>query len=424
MGSSFNDTIVGDAQSNMLRGGNGDDTIDGGDGLDWADYAEATGAGVNVVLKPNGLGFGTAMARLVDPVNNSTVKGSTGIDTLISIERVRGSNFDDYIQGDDNDNVIRGLGGNNTIDGGGGFDFVDYAQASAGVNVDLANAATGITVTHRHGQNTFTDQVKNVEGVIGSAFSDTITGGAGGNEFISLGGNDSYDGRDGVDKVNYQYAAARMDINLATGNTSGWTSDRLDNIENVRGTEFNDLIIGNAADNDIIGGLGSDTIVGGGGNDTIDLVALGTAFGTGPGSTVKMQSLSEGTDTVLHFTANHPGHGGDLIDLSGITGFGAQGTRVQELYGRPLESANFEDANVFIFGDTPLTRQDVSAAVAKDSDVTASQGYLIFRDAANNNQTTIFHSSDLAGGGAGALTALLVLDNVSPTGLHASNLIL
>ncbi len=416
MGSAFNDTITGNAHENMLRGSAGDDTIDGGLGNDWADYANAAtstvAGGTSLVIN---LATGTASG------------GNIGIDTLISIERVRGSNLNDTITGTASDNVIRALAGNNAIDGAGGFDVIDYVQASAGVTVNMSNTdvVTGaFTVTASFaGGLTGTDVVKNVEGVQGSRFNDSITGDAGDNRFNSFGGNDTYFGGAGNDLVNYQFATTGMQVNLSTGTASGYTADSLTDIESVRGSEYNDSIVGSSANNTIVGGLGSDTINGGAGNDTIDLTAFNTSGqGTPQGSLVKIDSLLDGTDTILNFTFNDPSWGGDRIDLSGIANLGNT-ANVAQFYGSGTQDASaYQGKNVIIFEDVAMTQQEAVARVTGNSNV-VDQGFLIFKDAGNNNQATIFHSSNMMSDAS--LQAVVVLaGDVNLNMLHQPNLIL
>ena len=165
-GSAFNDTLGGDANDNVL---------DGGDGNDTASYAAATGA-VTVDLTQQDAPQDT---------------GSAGFDTLTSIENLTGSNFDDTLTGNSNDNILSGGGGNDTLiggdgndtlDGGTGTDTVSYADASDAVTVSLA--LTTPQVTGGAG----TDTLANIENLTGSAFDDTVAGNAG---CRGLDGNDT-----------------------------------------------------------------------------------------------------------------------------------------------------------------------------------------------------------------------------------------
>ena len=108
-------TIIGDANDNKLEGLAGDDTLvglagndilDGGAGIDTVSYATATN-GVDVDL--TGLG-------------GSATDGDGGVDTLISIENVIGSNAADEINGNSNNNILEGLAGDDELVGGEGDD--------------------------------------------------------------------------------------------------------------------------------------------------------------------------------------------------------------------------------------------------------------------------------------------------------------
>jgi len=263
-GSTGNDTLGGDQWDDIIRGGDGfdtlqgspgNDTLDGGNpatvgGQDYADYRGAPGP-VTVNLQA-----GTA------------VTGAWGNDTLISIEGVLGSAFDDSIVGSDNTAIetevfVGGLG-NDTIDGGAGFDIAHYDwDNSSAVNVNLSTGtATGAGIG--------TDTLIRIEGVIGSSVADTLTGGSGDDWFRPQRGNDTVDGGAGNDRVNYDRASGPVTVNLTTGTSSGPDGvDTLLNIENLRGSAHGDTLTGNAGANDIQGRDGNDTISGLGGNDSL-----------------------------------------------------------------------------------------------------------------------------------------------------------
>ena len=100
----FNDTLIGDANNNELRGGSGADVLNGGGGFDFAGYQNA---GVGVI------------ASLANPASNT---GDAAGDTYISIEGLRGSDFDDTLIGDANDNTLEGGAGADVLSGGAGND--------------------------------------------------------------------------------------------------------------------------------------------------------------------------------------------------------------------------------------------------------------------------------------------------------------
>jgi Ca2+-binding RTX toxin-like protein len=166
-GGAGNDSLYGGAGNDTLSGGTGDDSLDGGAGTDTATYADAASA-VNVSL------------MMLGPQNTL----GAGTDTLVNIENLTGSAFND---------TLEGSAGNNAMDGGTGTNTVSYADATAAVSVSLALTSA---------QNTLgagTDTLKNFTGLIGSAFDDVLTGGTK-NDTISGGaGNDTITGGKGGD---------------------------------------------------------------------------------------------------------------------------------------------------------------------------------------------------------------------------------
>ncbi|MCP4074541.1 MAG: hypothetical protein GY742_22905, partial [Hyphomicrobiales bacterium] len=105
-GNSLNNILIGSEGDNVLNGGAGDDDLQGGDGTDTATYANAA-SGVTVYLQYTGRDVG----------------GGQGVDTLVSIENLTGSAYDDRLIGDANDNVLTGGDGKDVMKGKGGTDI-------------------------------------------------------------------------------------------------------------------------------------------------------------------------------------------------------------------------------------------------------------------------------------------------------------
>jgi Ca2+-binding RTX toxin-like protein len=103
-GSAFNDKLLGGAGNDVLIGGLGVNTLDGGAGSNTASYATA-GAAVAVALKAG-----------------AQKTGGAGTDTLVHIESLIGSKFNDTLTGDAHANKLTGGAGNDTLVGGGGND--------------------------------------------------------------------------------------------------------------------------------------------------------------------------------------------------------------------------------------------------------------------------------------------------------------
>ncbi|MBX9659126.1 MAG: hypothetical protein K2X00_11215, partial [Nitrospiraceae bacterium] len=247
LGSSFNDTLNGSNGNNVLDGGDGGaDQINGNGGSDTVSYASSSRR-VTIDL--------TARSTW-DDVNN---------DSLSSIENAIGSSFNDTLIGDSTDNVLDGGdGGSDAIDGKAGSDTVSYATSSRAVTIDFYNSLTW------DGANN--DRLFNIENAIGSAGNDTFLGNSLDNVLDGgSGGRDIIDGQGGIDTVSYAQSSQGIFVDLA--NSLGRDDRDVDtilNIENIRGSSFNDVLYGNDADNLIDGGSGgADLIFGGGGRDTV-----------------------------------------------------------------------------------------------------------------------------------------------------------
>lgn len=280
-GSPFNDTITGSSALifEQIEGREGNDTLDGGvitDGLNGDNsnrvtYQNATGAGVTVDFIA-----GTAVGA---------AGSNAGSNTLVNFNQARGSNFADTLLGSNRTDVneaFEGRSGNDSIDGRGGFDIISYISANGGVTVNLVTGTGG-------GADAGSDVFVNIEGVLGSAFNDSITGGNAANgTVVGLGdglrelfrgaaGNDTIDGGQGYDEASYSNSIAGIVAKLNDG-FDGTVSDGfggtdiLRSIKGVRGSQFNDALTGSdtAAFESFEGLNGDDTIDGLGGTDRVD----------------------------------------------------------------------------------------------------------------------------------------------------------
>ena len=156
-GNALANAIQGNDGDNILAGLGGADAIDGGLGNNTLNYAAST-AGVAVSLQAHTASGGDA----------------TG-DTFVNIQNLIGSGKNDILEGD---------GNNNTLNGGAGIDTISYANASAGVTVNLATTSAQNTV------GAGTDTLSAFENVTGSNFADNLTGTTGANVFAGGTGDD------------------------------------------------------------------------------------------------------------------------------------------------------------------------------------------------------------------------------------------
>ncbi|MFQ1700784.1 hypothetical protein ACJ5NV_09320 [Loktanella agnita] len=235
-GDAGNDELNGNDGDDFLRGGLGADIIDGGDGNDFAVYDESNGA-VTIDLRAN-----TASG------------GSAAGDTLINIESVILSEFDDIAYGSDGNNQLHGGSGNDYLDGDAGNDLI-----KGGVGDDKIFGGTGV---------------------------DFLYGGAGDDRIRNDKVDGLMDGGAGLDILDLSRHRANLEIDLEAGTLegsgqmitatnfehviSGHGADHItgtDAADELHGQNGNDVIYGYGGDDSIWGGQDNDKLYGGDGND-------------------------------------------------------------------------------------------------------------------------------------------------------------
>lgn len=291
IGTAFGDVLSGDAGDNRLTGGLGADQLNGGAGADVADYTAEFGA-VNVNLA-TGVGVWNAAHG----------------DSLTGIESVIGTAYGDVLTGDAGDNRLWGGAGANQLNGGGGADLLegggdddrliggvgadqllgwggadwlwggdgadqlngsfgsdtaDYSADFGGVNVNLANGVGLWNAAHG-------DTLIGIENLVGTTYGDVLTGDTADNRLAGGLGADQLNGGAGRDTADYSADYGAVEVNLinAIGLWNAAHGDVLTGIENVTGTAWGDVLIGDAADNRLDGQAGADQLDGGTGNDEL-----------------------------------------------------------------------------------------------------------------------------------------------------------
>lgn len=195
-GTNGDDVICARGGDDRVLPSGGTDVVIGGLGMDKIDFRERK-TGVAVDLR-------------------QTHIGDT---TLLGIESVLGTAYDDVIFGNDSRNMLAGYGGNDALIGRGGDDTLN-----AGDGDDVLRPGLG---------------------------SDDLNGG------------------DGRDTASFIDALERVRVNLGDGFAFGSGQDILLRIEKVIGSPFDDFVVGDNGRNVLRGGDGEDTLDGLAGPDDV-----------------------------------------------------------------------------------------------------------------------------------------------------------
>ncbi|OYU11078.1 MAG: hypothetical protein CFE38_13950 [Comamonadaceae bacterium PBBC1] len=324
-GDGGNDTIEGATGNDFLHGGLGDDRITDseGDDLIWGDEGNDTivaGAGIDQVFGDEGddVMYGGLGADVMDGgTGNDIIYGDNGaITTRVfngSTIQVMDSNGDaDIINGGDGDDTIYGGGGvdaidggegndmiyggvgadnligwtgddtfmmdaddfgfANILDGGDGFDTVNYSASMGngvgtganrqGININLSNlgpaVVPGVALAPQ-----IADAYLSVEGVVGTAYNDTLTGGAS----VAAGTGLLLDAL-GL-PINFGTVLAPVFLPMDFVLDGGAGNDL------INGGDGNDMLMGGTGNDTMVGGLGDDTYFVNAAGDVVTELALG-----------------------------------------------------------------------------------------------------------------------------------------------------
>ncbi|MDO6965832.1 calcium-binding protein [Rhizobium alvei] len=192
----------------------------------WADLPEDHDTTVDV----DGSRFWKPYRDLVIGSNNANVlKTGAGNDFLYGLKA------DDTLVGGNGNDYLVGGRGSDELFGGDGYDIASYKMASEGIVARLDKPA-------ENGGEAAGDTYRSIEGLVGSAFADTLfgnarsnilQGGDGNDQFVSRSGNDRLDGGHGFDRAFYAYgySAYVFDQDANTIRLLGGGTDHLENIE-------------------------------------------------------------------------------------------------------------------------------------------------------------------------------------------------
>ncbi|MDR6742371.1 hypothetical protein J2X56_004399 [Herbaspirillum sp. 1173] len=282
---------------------------------------------------------------------------------------VYGSNANDVIYGGTGNDVLIGGTGNTFFEGGAGADQIVGGVNSTGTNVNTASYAgssAGVTVNLVTGTGTGGDaqgdQLSNIQNLRGSAFSDTFVANAAVNRLDG--------GSGGSDTVSYASSNSAVTVNLVTGTgTGGYAQgDTYTHIQNVIGSDYNDIFIASGEANRFDGGSGSNAVsyassnagvnvnlqsgVGSGGaaaGDTYVRIqnVIGTAFNdtfVGSADANSFDGGSGGSDTVS-YAGSTAG-----VSINFVSGRGTGGYAEGDTYNHIQNAVGSAFDDVFIAG--------------------------------------------------------------------------
>jgi hypothetical protein len=417
-GNELDNILEGQAGNDLFFATVGNDTITGGTGSDTVDYSNL-GAAITVkptgfIEKDGGLlgvdkvsaeeiignadyinvidaSSSTTASLDVDLFNNSLKVLGTSVGDLAfevqNFSNVIGSQVADIIKGNSGNNNLRGEGGNDTLTGGAGSDTLNGGTGTDTASYLTSNSAVTVNLTTgiASGGDATGDSFISIENATGSAFNDNLTGnnlnnilnggagndnlngGAGndsvfgdiGNDVLTGGlGSDTLDGGAGIDTASYATATAAVAVNLATGNGSlgEANGDHLIAIENVTGSNYNDILTGNTANNTLTGNNGNDTLNGDAGNDILlggsgnDVLIGGLGNDTLTGGVgvdiFRFNSINQGIDRITDFSVID-----DTIAVLG-SGFGGLTVGTLSTSAFVIGSAATNFSQRFIYNNT------------------------------------------------------------------------
>ncbi|MEF8756313.1 MAG: calcium-binding protein [Accumulibacter sp.] len=328
--------LTGNDLDNLLYAGSGNNLLDGAGGNDTVSYLYSASSGVSVSLA----------------IAGAQATGGSGSDTLIAIENLSGSTYDDNLTGDGNANRLSGEQGNDFLNGGAGNDTLDGGSGNdtlwGGTGADsliggdgsdsyyVDNAGDSVTETNANPASGGTDKVfsnlgaytlgAHIEnGRILATGAANLTGNTLDNVLEAGTGNNLLNGAGGNDTVSYLYAVSGSGVSVslaiaAAQATGGSGSDTLAGIENLSGSTYDDTLTGDGNANRLSGAQGNDFLNGGAGNDTLDGGAGSDRLwgGTGADSLVggdgsDFYYLDDAGDSVSETNANPATGGTDQV---------------------------------------------------------------------------------------------------------------
>jgi len=358
-GESGDDQLYGEAGSDRLFGGTGNDTLEGGTGNDYLEgganndnlYGGSEAdtlygqAGIDYLEGNAGNDFldgGSEADRLYGGSGYDTLYGQSGNDVLYGEsedDELYGGTGNDYLQGDGGDDTLyggadqdslygnqgndfmAGESGNDFLMGESGYDFID-----GGSDIDMVSYITspnGVVVNIDENQPYWNDREANA------------------NASISDINPEHY----------YTDLESNFDIAPGTALDGFGTIDQLRNLENITGSQWDDVLIGNDQNNLILGLAGNDLLIGNAGNDLF--------YGGNGIDTVSYRRSAGGVYASLEENQAYSADGSDrLLDIENLVGSAYDDTLMGNSLANILTGGDGNDqiagqaGNDILYGET------------------------------------------------------------------------
>lgn len=339
--------LIGSHDDDLIRDGSGDDHLDGFNGDDrfylqgGNDVVQGGSGSDQVELQ----GFISEYHVIQDDLGRIILDGGSkyGVKTLVNVEQIRDASGTTY--------QVTGNGlvaaatvvafGTNASQGSAGSVWADYIMQEYGIDAlthdadlsddqvdhllkgDLGDTLDNIAPeTSAAGRYSFWDKLFMRNGGEGN---DDLSGNWGDNTFNPGAGSDSMNGSLGNDTVTYYTSDSGVSLNLAsgTGTAGDAEGDSYRSIENVIGSNYNDMIKGDNGDNRLEGKDGADRLIGGNGDDELlggagdDLLKAGKGndiLTGGYGNDTFFFDVSKDGDNIITDFQD-----GDVIMLDGVS---------------------------------------------------------------------------------------------------------
>lgn len=286
------DKFYGGSSDDLYGYSYGKDRADGGSGSDIF-YTWAWGRSVNMTAFLDGtLDYnGNSVADYLDKsvpsltvdgvtytgfafgYNNETSYNVNSTTFLKDFENLLGNVGNDTLVGDNNANLINGRAGSNALYGMGGNDTIYAAEGS-----NTIDGGSGTDTVDFSTASWFKTGTLNTPAYVFLADA-TFTGGS--------------------DKTFY-LGASFTSYSSRTGSSGTYLYSTITGVENINGSDYNDILYGTSSANTINGNNGDDIIAGNGGADTLNGNAGNDTFLVTAAQlpTVSIFNGSTGTDTV------------------------------------------------------------------------------------------------------------------------------